>query len=1151
MLSKLFRDCAPRRPSPHRFASRTLNRLVLCLLIVILALNGGWPSGLIQVEAQEAVSPVDQSSPPVDSTSASGPEAIVPVPGLQVPNGLAVDPITHRLYITSRDNDRLLMLDGFSHAVLGQVATGDSPWGVAVDPGTRRVYAASFFGGDLRIFNSDTLAPVATASIGANAELTSVATTTNMGRALVVSHRYNRLYVVNGTTGVVEADPSTGGSGAWGLAYNPVLNRAYISHRDSRTLTTLDGNNGWNQLYDQTVQLCPSVGQPGGLYGVAFNPLNQRLYIACGPAGNVNQVKVYSAAASGLSLLASVTVGSGGIDGGGGIAVNTRTGNVFFTNSTSNTVSVINSTNNQVVATLATGSTPFGAAVDPITGKVFIGNKTSNNLTVLNDTYPADPSLPAITLSKKTSCASDQITVTGRNFPASGGLGHAQVFFNGVYQTTVGTQTDGTFTATFTVPDNFGGMQTVTASELFWPWMQVGDLVRTPLPDLPIIFLPGLAGSTIKAKDTGFTFVAPPNPALCISLPPNPSCFFDAAYNYSAHQTLWLDGWGIASELAGNWRYLDAIGLADDGRNPALDVFRQPAQVEVGEPLWSIAGLKDVYGGLDHFLVDLGYVRGRTLFYFPFDWRMDYTDMDQKLEETIDLALQKSGKSKVILLAHSTGGVVARNYMLRRGTAKVDQLITMGTPFIGLPLAAKAMETGDDMGLGWHMGNFGIGLHPEEVKYLAQNYAGLYDLLPSSLWFTPSPADQGAAPPPYLIRNRLQNGFVIPEPLNFSQSTEWLRNRRNATLLNNGLTFQNQGIGNLSLLRDDVFQQRIGGAGKMTPSTIDYSPRMSCSELCLFGWCNNICVPLPELAFANRKPFGDDTVPLRSAIGGNLPAGDDRYYVVNNVPHMELPTNDGVQFLLYQMLEGELCGGGGMSDGMESVSMEASGSEITLIGTASLDIYDSQGHHAGPIADQLPVTENHIAGVDYSPGKDAVTATVMAGGPYTIVVRSTALNGSALLRVSTLDQGETDETVVYAGIPIIATTVATMTLAGPAAVPSPLQILVAPGEPIQTNNGTHLTGTAAQDLTPPATTVTRNVQTNVVTVTAQDGPDGTGVAQILVSGDYPPVNYTVYNGPFHLAASARCVSAVAIDNAGNASLAQPICRSWVPSLQHR
>jgi hypothetical protein len=178
-----------------------------------------------------------------------------------------------------------------------------------------------------------------------------------------------------------------------------------------------------------------------------------------------------------------------------------------------------------------------------------------------------------------------------------------------------------------------------------------------------------------------------------------------------------------------------------------------------------------------------------------------------------------------------------------------------------------------------------------------------------------------------------------------------------------------------------------------------------------------------------------------------------------------------------------------------------------------------------------------------------VVVSVQSGGPYTVRVEGQQLDGAALLRVSQVVQDAPASTTVFAAMPISGTTTASFTLAGPGQPPSPLTFQYTPSDPAQTDSGVVLTGAAAQDINPPVTTLTRNGQTQQVTITADDGPGGSGVAQILVSTESPPVNYTVYGGPFTVPASVRCVSALAVDHAGNAGLAQMACRTWLPAVQ--
>ncbi len=128
----------------------------------------------------------------------------------------------------------------------------------------------------------------------------------------------------------MEADVHAGGGGAWGLAINPNLNRAYVTTRDSGTITSFDGNNGFIQLWAHTIPAC--VEPKSSPYGMDFDPLLDRLYVACAVEDNVDRAVIYGASVDGLARQALVMIGNGGPDGGGGVAANPMTGHVFFAN---------------------------------------------------------------------------------------------------------------------------------------------------------------------------------------------------------------------------------------------------------------------------------------------------------------------------------------------------------------------------------------------------------------------------------------------------------------------------------------------------------------------------------------------------------------------------------------------------------------------------------------------------------------------------------------------------------------------------------------------------------------------------------------------------------------------------------------------------
>jgi YVTN family beta-propeller protein len=75
-----------------------------------------------------------------------------------------------------------------------------------------------------------------------------------------------------------------------------------------------------------------------------------------------------------------------------GIAINLKLGEVYVANSGSNDVSVINTTTDAVMATVAVGNSPMNVAVGPSTSTppytVFVTNYGSNTMTVISLTSP-------------------------------------------------------------------------------------------------------------------------------------------------------------------------------------------------------------------------------------------------------------------------------------------------------------------------------------------------------------------------------------------------------------------------------------------------------------------------------------------------------------------------------------------------------------------------------------------------------------------------------------------------------------------------------------------------------------------------------------------------------------------------------------------
>jgi hypothetical protein len=141
----------------------------------------------------------------------------------------------------------------------------------------------------------------------------------------------------------------------------------------------------------------------------------------------------------------------------------------------------------------------------------------------------------------------------------------------------------------------------------------------------------------------------------------------------------------------------------------------------------SVAGV-DAYGGALSFLQTIapGYA-----FAYPYDWRKGADQAVAGLDATIDQALKDTGAQKVVLWAHSMGGLVSRSYIDDTARAKkVARLVTLGTPYLGSPKSMFSLLEGDTDTPGGSL--MDLIVNAGELQRATRNYQGLFWLYPSA-----------------------------------------------------------------------------------------------------------------------------------------------------------------------------------------------------------------------------------------------------------------------------------------------------------------------------------------------------------------------------------------------------------------------------------
>ncbi len=161
-----------------------------------------------------------------------------------------------------------------------------------------------------------------------------------------------------------------------------------------------------------------------------------------------------------------------------------------------------------------------------------------------------------------------------------------------------------------------------------------------------------------------------------------------------------------------------------------------------------------VYQGFYDYMAGLGYTlepnltTGKRFFDFPYDFRLGVethmADLDKKVEQVRKL----TKSNRVILYAHSMGGLLARQYMKNPAHAqKVAGVVFMGTPHHGAAMPFWAMTQG------YNFGNEKIS--NEKMWDVSSNWPGGYQLLADFPIFQDS------------------NGKLLP-PAQAYASTDWI-----------------------------------------------------------------------------------------------------------------------------------------------------------------------------------------------------------------------------------------------------------------------------------------------------------------------------------------------------------------------------------------
>jgi YVTN family beta-propeller protein len=165
-------------------------------------------------------------------------------PNVSEPEGVAVDPITNRVYVADFEPaGSVWVVDGRTNTLVATVPVGDSPFGIAVNLLTRRVYVANAGENKISVIEARTNNVIANVPVAGNPvhvavdELRNRIYSCNIGK----NGSFSLLSIINGGNNGVLATVPLAGAYCGGLALNMFTNLIYFTDENTDSVTVIRG----------------------------------------------------------------------------------------------------------------------------------------------------------------------------------------------------------------------------------------------------------------------------------------------------------------------------------------------------------------------------------------------------------------------------------------------------------------------------------------------------------------------------------------------------------------------------------------------------------------------------------------------------------------------------------------------------------------------------------------------------------------------------------------------------------------------------------------------------------------------------------------------------------------------------------------------
>ena len=297
----------------------------------------------------------------------------------QLPNAVAVNPVTNKIYIANSGSNNVTVVDGATNTFTTINDThATTPVAIAVNSLTNLVYVANSGSNNVSVFSgaigSTPAAYVTTITNGNGIGPSAIAVDAHLNQVYVANSTSGNITIINGATNGITGTRASGSSPS-AIAVNSATGFFYVANAGDGTVAIFNGNTN-------VIAGSASMGSGANPFAIAVNEATDQVYVSNSGTNNVIEID------GGTQAITGSPISNGNAANLQGIAVNPVTNQIFVAASGGNTLVINGPGNSTALVNDPNASGGVGITVDSITNTVYVAN-FNGTATAFNGSNPS------------------------------------------------------------------------------------------------------------------------------------------------------------------------------------------------------------------------------------------------------------------------------------------------------------------------------------------------------------------------------------------------------------------------------------------------------------------------------------------------------------------------------------------------------------------------------------------------------------------------------------------------------------------------------------------------------------------------------------------------------------------------------------------